>query len=154
MANKAYEEKRIEAESEVTTFLGRLTYALQSGKANINFQRDRKVDENRDEKHTNRYTMLSLFPDEDEVAVLKRELSSLTDQDYIETVKDRRYKKRSEMRVFGKRYCDEDVYIKIRVELLNAIAAGGDNYIFVMSFHFAEKLFTDSTFPFRQKRGV
>jgi hypothetical protein len=154
MANVAYEDKRIEELSEVTTFLSRLIYALQSGKANINFQKDREVDEGRDKKHTNRYTMLTLFPDEDEVAVLKRELSSLTDQDYIETVKDKRYKKRSEMRVFGKRYNDEDVYIKIRVELLNAIAAGGDNYIFVMSFHYAEKVFTDSTFPYRQNRGV
>lgn len=65
-----------------------------------------------------------------------------------------RYIKRSEMRVFGKKYDGKDVYMKIRVELLNAIAAGGDNYIFVMSFHFAAAAFADNEFPYRQNRGV
>lgn len=84
--------------------------------------------------------------------VLKRELGRLAVQDYIETVKDKRYPNRSEMRVFGKKYIYKDVYIKIRVELINVIDAGGDNYIFVMSFHFAEEEFVEGDFPYR-KRG-
>ena len=56
------------------------------------------------------------------------------------------------MRVFGKKYSGKDVYIKIRVELLNARGMGGDNYIFVMSFHFAEEAFIASDFPYREWR--
>lgn len=148
-----YEEKRIESKLEVTTYLHRLQYALQSGKARINFQKNRIADENRDEKHTNQYTILSLFPDEDEVEVLKRELANLRCQDYIETVKDTRYPDRKDMRVFGKKYTNEDVYIKIRVELINVTGIGGDNFIFVMSFHFAEKVFAENDFPYRKNGG-
>jgi len=43
------------------------------------------------------------------------------------------------------------VYIKIRVELFSSSAYGG-NYIFVMSFHFAEEAFEESDFPY-WKRG-
>ena len=147
---ESYEKKRIENEQEINTYLARLSYALQSGQAKINFQKNRRVDENRDERYTNRYTLLTLFPDEDEVMVLKRELQFLTVYDYVETVKDKRFPSKSEMRVFGKKYSDEDVYIKIRVELLTS--AGIDNYIFVMSFHFAEEAFMDSDFPYRKKQ--
>jgi len=148
-----YEEKRIESELEVNTFVGRLKYALHSGKARLKFQKNRIVDENRDEKYTNKYTMLRLFPDEDEVEVLKRELAHLKCEDYIETVKDARYPERSDMRVFGKKYSNEDVYIKIRVELINVIGTGGDNFILVMSFHFAEKVFVVNDFPYRKNGG-
>lgn len=51
----------------------------------------------------------------------------------------------SEMREFGKVYNGkDDVYIKIRVELLNLYGA---TMTFVMSFHFAEKPFTKEMFP-------
>jgi len=146
---KSYEEKRIENEVEVTTYLDRLSYALQSGQAKINFQIDRRVDVNRDKKYTNRYTLANLFPDEDEVEVLKRELAFLTIENYIETVKDTRFRNKSDMRVFGKKYSNEDVYIKIRVELLTATGS----VIFVMSFHFAERMFLDSNFPYNKSRG-
>ena len=147
--NESYEVKRIENEFEVTTYLDRLSYALQSGQTKINYQKDRKVDENRDTRYTNRYTLSKLFPDEDEIEVLKRELACLTIEDYIETVKDTRFRNKSEMRVFGKEYSHEDVYIKIRVELLTV--SGSD--ILVMSFHFAERVFIDSNFPYNKNRG-
>ena len=150
---EVYEQKRVESKLEVTTYLDRLKYALQSGRARINFQKKRIVDENRDEKYTNKYTILKLFPDEDEVEVLKRELAFLRYQDYIETVRDTRYPDRTEMRVFGKKYFSEDVYIKIRVELISVTGASGDNYIFVMSFHFAEEKFIESDFPYRKNGG-
>lgn len=64
-------------------------------------------------------------------------------------LKDKRFKNRSEMRVFGRQYAGEDVYIKIRVELLDVILSGGGHTIFVMSFHFAEIDFTESDFPYK-----
>ena len=75
-----------------------LKYAIESGSVRINFQRNRKVDEKRNRKFTNRYTISKLFPDEDEVEVLKRELILLTVEEYIETVKDLRFPMSSEVR--------------------------------------------------------
>lgn len=67
----------------------------------------------------------------------------------MKTVKDTRFLKRSEMREFGKVYNGtEDVYIKIRVELLGLY---GNTTTFVMSFHFAEKVFTPEMFPYKKK---
>lgn len=52
------------------------------------------------------------------------------------------------MREFGKVYDGtEDVYIKIRVEVLGAY---GSTTTFVMSFHFAEKVFTAEMFPYKK----
>ena len=55
-------EKTQESELDIRTYLDRLQYAIESGSATINFQRDRRVDTVRDKKYTNRYTMLTLFP--------------------------------------------------------------------------------------------
>ncbi len=144
------EISRIESNAEVITYLDRLKYALENGSAQINFQKERRVDANRNPQYTNRHTMLTLFPNEDAVEVLQREMASLTEQHYIETVQDRKFPKRSEMRVFSKQYSSEDVYIKIRVELFST-SAYGKNYIFIMSFHFAEEAFEDSDFPYRKE---
>lgn len=148
--NNASEKKRIETKLEVQTYIDKLRYAIESGSATINFQRERQVDRNRNKEHTNRYTISKLFPDEDEVEVLKRELTKLTINEYIETVRDTRFPNKSEMRVFGKQYEDKDVYIKIRVELVSVAHASGNNYIFVMSFHFSETEFEKSDFPIRK----
>lgn len=145
MANKA--KTRIESEIEVKSYLQNLRYALDHG-AEISFQAKRLVDEKRDEKYTNQYTVDTLFPDENPVDALKRELKALTAEEYIQTVKDLRFPNRSEMREFGKVYNGkDDVYIKIRVELLGMY---GNTTTFVMSFHFAEKAFTPEMFPYRK----
>ncbi|HOV26027.1 MAG TPA: hypothetical protein PK566_06675 [Pseudobacteroides sp.] len=148
--NHTTEEKRIESKEEIQTYLDRLKYAIRSGSVRINFQIDRKADYGRDKKYTNRYTMNHLFPDEDPVEVLKRELSRLIVEDYIETVKDIRFPKRSEMRVFGKQYSEEYVYIKIRVELVSLEQASGRSFIFVMSFHYSERELKDRNFPYKK----
>ena len=125
-----------------------LKFSLNNG-AQIDFQVKRVVDEKRDEKYTNQYTVNRLFPDENPVDALKRELLTLSVEDYMRTVKDTRFPKRSEMREFGKVYNGtEDVYIKIRVELLGLY---GNTTTFVMSFHFAEKAFTPEMFPYKKK---
>ena len=141
---------RIESELEVRSYLQDLRYALEHG-ATVTFQADRQVDQNRDQRHTNRFTVADLFPDEDPVSALKRELKKLTVEEYIQTVKDLRIPKRSEMREFGKIYDGKgDVYIKIRVELLSEY---GNHTTFVMSFHYAEIPFTQEIFPYRMKKG-
>lgn len=139
--------KRIETELEVKAYLQNLKFALQNG-AKLDFQIKRRVDENRNEKYTNQYIVNTLFPNEDPIDALKRELLSLSAEEYIQTVKDLRFPKRSEMREFGKVYNGkDDVYIKIRVELLGIY---GNTTTFVMSFHFAEKAFEPEMFPYRK----
>lgn len=139
---------RIESKIDVQTYLQNLSYALDHG-AIITFQQERQVDKTRDIKFTNKYTVADLFPNANPVDVLKRELRKLTIEDYIRTVKDTRFEKKSEMREFGKVYNgNKDVYIKIRVELLSDF---GNHTIFVMSFHYAEKPFTEDMFPYKKK---
>ena len=139
---------RIESRLEVTSYLQDLKYVLDHG-AKLTFQEDRKVDENREERFTNRFTVADLFPNEDPVTALKRELKTLTVEEYMRTVKDLRFKNRSEMREFGKVYNGHgDVYIKIRVELLSAY---GNHTAFVMSFHYAEIPFADDMFPYKKR---
>lgn len=143
-------EYRIESESEVDTYLSQLRYALDSG-ATIYFQEVRRVDNNREEKFTNRYTIAYLFPKENPEEALRRELKKLTVQNYLRTVKDIRFPNRSEMREFGKIYNgSEEIYIKIRVELLNPLDYG-KHTTFVMSFHFAEKAFSEEFFPYKKE---
>lgn len=141
-------KSRIETELEVKAYIQDLKYALNNG-AQINFQIRRRVDEERDERYTNQYTVNTLFPNENPVVALKRELLTLNVSDYMRTVRDLRFPKRSEMREFGKVYNgQDDVYIKIRVELLGQY---GNTTTFVMSFHFAEKAFTSNIFPYCKK---
>lgn len=140
-------KSRIESEIEVKAYIQNLKFALNNG-AKIDFQAKRLVDEKRNEKYTNQYTVNKMFPDENPVDALKRELSTLSVEDYMQTVKDIRFPKRSEMREFGKVYNGtDDVYIKIRVELLGMY---GNTTTFVMSFHFAEKTFTPEMFPYKK----
>lgn len=139
---------RVESELDVRAYLQDLKYALEHG-AKLTFQEDRQVDQNRDQRYTNRFTVADLFPDENPVTALKRELQKLTVEEYMQTVKDLRFPKRSEMREFGKVYDGKgDVYIKIRVELLSEY---GNHTTFVMSFHYATIPFTPDMFPYRKR---
>lgn len=138
---------RIESALEVKAYIQNLNYALDHG-AKIQFQIQRRVDEKRNIRYTNRYTIQTLFPNENPTEALKKELRTLTVAEYMRTVQDLRFPRRSEMREFGKQYHGtDDVYIKIRVETLNQF---GDSAAFVMSFHFAEKAFTQDMFPYKK----
>lgn len=129
--------------------LDNIAWAISSGGSLVYLVEDRKVDEKREKRYTNRYTLATLFPQEDVVVAVKRELCTLSAADYIETVQDIRFPKRSEMRVFGKRYTDDDVYIKFRVELASVKHGNGENHVLVMAFHFSERAFQESDFPYR-----
>ena len=74
--------KRIESLQDVQMYIADLRYTIRNG-AKINVQIDRKVDEGRDVRYTNRYTVATLFPNESPVDVLKRELLTLSEKDYI-----------------------------------------------------------------------
>lgn len=81
-------ESRIEERLEVSTYISRLVYALENNNAKVTFQEERQVDKNRPIQNTNKYTVAQLFPDEDPVEAIKRELKTLKIEEYIETVKD------------------------------------------------------------------
>jgi len=77
----------------------------------------------KDERFTNRFTVGDLFPNEDPVDALKRELLKIETENYIETAKDIKFPKRSEMRIFGRRY-NVDVYIKTELNLCRLVWLG------------------------------
>ena len=140
------ELSRVETELEVSSYIQKLIYALDHD-AEITFQIERKVDDERDYRYTNKFTVADLFPDESPTEAIRHELRTLKVSEYIETVKDTRFPRRSEMRVFGRDYSGKgDVYIKIRVELMGD---NGKHTTYVVSFHYAEKSFNEDTFPYR-----
>lgn len=139
---------RIETKKEVNSYLANLRYSLDNG-AGITFQIERKVDDMRAIQYTNRYTVAELFPNENPEEALRQELKTLAVENYMRTVKDKRFPNKSEMREFGKIYEGHgDVYIKIRVELFSK-ENNGNHHTFVMSFHFAEKPFGENDFPYK-----
>ena len=143
---------RIESDTEVKDYIAKIKYALDNG-AEINFQEKRQVDENRNIKYTNGYTVRALFPDENPVDALRRELRTLTVQNYLRTVRDISRPNLSEMREFGKVYHGtEEVYIKIRVEMID-LRSFGQHTVFVMSFHYAQTSFSKEVFPYRTIKG-
>ena len=142
------ETYRIESIEEVKSYLSKLRYAIDSG-ARLYIQEERQVDKNRPEMYTNKFTISDLFPNEDPQIAIKREPKTLTVEEYIKTVKDLRFPNRSEMREFGKIYAgSKEVYIKLRVEILGPV---GQPPLFVMSFHYAMRPFSEETFPYCKK---
>lgn len=138
---------RVETEAEVKAYIQNLKYALNNG-ARIRFMAHRRVDNGREDRYTNWYTVGKLFPKEDAILSIKSELLTLTVENYIKTISDVKYPQKSEMREFGKVYDGEgDVYIKIRVNLLGEY---GEPTTFIMSFHFAERPFSPKMFPYRK----
>lgn len=141
--------KKTETKEDILAFITNIRYCIESGDCKISFQFDRKNDANKDVRFTNRYTINDLFPNENPLDIMKRELVRLKSENYIETIKDLDFPDKSDLRVFGKRYSN-DVYIKIRAELLSKILSG-NNMIFVLSFHFSQYPFGDKTFPFKKE---
>lgn len=139
--------KKIKTKEEVEDFLERLRFVLNQESTIITLQEIRYVDSKRTLEYTNRYALAKLFPNESPKDALRRELKTLRCIDYIETVKDTRYPKLSDFWVFGKKYNGNDVYIKIRVEIVPR------NYVFVMSFHFSTYPFAQGDFPYARGEG-
>ncbi len=87
---------RIESKEEIETYLARLRYALDNG-ASLSIQRERRIDDDREEQYTNKFTIDDLFPNEDRNIAIRRELKQLTSADYLRTVRDLRFPMRSEI---------------------------------------------------------
>jgi len=144
-------DKKTESREDIVAFIANIRYCIKSGDCKISFKSDRKNDVNKDVRFTNRYTINDLFPNENPVNIMKLELIKLKPENYIETIKDLKFPDKSYLRVFGKRYSN-DVYIKIRAELLSKTLSG-NNMILVLSFHFSQYPFNDKTFPYYNKKG-
>ena len=124
-----------------------MRYAIDNG-ARIIIPLDRKSEQGKDEKFTNKFCLNKLFEDKEYTKALSEELKKLTVENYIRTLKDDRFSEQSEFREFGKTYSsDADVYIKTRVEV---IGDDGSRFVFVMSFHFAMFPLTENKFPYRK----
>ena len=67
---------RIESELEVQSYLQDLHYALSHG-ATISFQAERLVDQNRDVRYTNQFTVADLFPTKRKEARIHEDMSVL-----------------------------------------------------------------------------
>lgn len=55
-----------------------------------------------EEKYTNQYTINTLFPNENPVDAIKRELLTLSVEDYMQTVKDMRFPKEVKCESLGR----------------------------------------------------
>lgn len=142
------ERSKIETKTEVQGYIQNLIYSLEHG-AHIDFQPVRRIDAERGIKYSNKFTIEDLFPNEDPLTALKREIQKLKVEEYIRTVKDLKHPKRSEYREFGRVFPEKgDVYIKIRVEVINYY---GGQTVFVMSFHYAFEPLANEYFPYGKK---
>ncbi len=137
------EQQLIFTKEEVETYLARVRYALKDKNTKVSLQTNREVDRGRDIRFTSQFTISNIFPDEDPTDVLKREIGTLSVENYMYSLKDKRHENRSDFYVFAKIY-DDFVYIKFRVELISIKGA----YIFVMSFHYSDKPIDNSCFPY------
>ncbi len=141
-------DRTVKTQFEVQSYLDKLRFALDNDAEPVVVM-DRVSENKKPEMYRNKYTIAALFPDEDPAVVLKQELRSLALDEYLGTVPDDKYSDR-ELWEFGKVYAaDQEVYIKFRVELISAINTGKD-MIRVISFHFAEKPFSEEYFPYKQ----
>lgn len=135
-------EHWIEPIQNVESYLANLRYALDHN-AYIELQLERRVDANRNPEFTNSYTLQDLFANENPITAIRRELYTLSLKNYSSTCKDIRFPAKGNMWEFGKEYSGKDVYIKIRVNLLDEF---GCPKVFTMSFHYAE---TTINFPYK-----
>ena len=144
LSNNKGNIKSIKSKEEVLTYIAKLNYALESTSTLLQFQLDRFTDKERDKRHTNRFTIGELFPNENPSISIKQELLKLNINEYIETVKDLRFPKRSEFWVFGRLYNTGNVYIKLRVDIIERIN------VFVISFHYSTDDLKSLKFPYRK----
>ncbi|MBI9010314.1 MAG: hypothetical protein JEZ05_09850 [Tenericutes bacterium] len=139
------QKRLIDTLEEVMAYLAKLKYALMDSHCQIVFQESRKVDENRNPRFTNIFTISDLAPNQKPTDFIRKELAKLTVEDYQCSVLDTRYPKRKPMYVFAKEYKADNVYIKIRVELLEKV----NSNVFVMSFHYSDQVIGKDSFPYK-----
>lgn len=125
--------KRVQSIAEVKDMLARLKYAIKSNPS-FKIIVTRKSDEGKQLQYTNKYTLDNLFPNESPAEALRNELVTLSVEEYKETLTDDLYPEK-DLHVFIRQYDEQQVFIKIRAELLTST---GRSLLVVISFHFAE----------------
>lgn len=125
----------------IKEYLSKLRFVLENRRCSVYFQELRNCDQDRTIKHTNKFTVNKLFPDENIVNALKRELGLLEVVDYLYSLKDKKFPKKAMLSVFAKKYDGEYVYIKIRVETIVSV-------VVVISFHFSSTIIEDDEFVY------
>ena len=144
------EAKRVESIDEVKGFLAKIKYLFSLKFFSLRIQYERLTDNMRNVVFTNRYTIATLFPDEDPVAALKNEVKTLSISEYMHTMKDSRFPGNTDFRVFGRKYDNhpDHVYIKLRVEIIPPKTNSPQNNVYIISFHFSDHSLTDTDFPY------
>lgn len=126
--------KYIATKEDVLAFLSDLREILLSDNYDLDILL-RKKKEKPDDEYTTENTLLSLNFDTEDV---RDELLSLTEKEYLETIKD--FKDPANFYpfwVFGKVIQSRDVYIKVKIRSKKT------NKVFCISFHFARYPFNE-----------
>lgn len=137
----------IEDRSEVLAFLAKLKHMLENQRTIIKLENNRKSDQYKKIEFTNRFTFSDLFPNENPVEVLRRELNLLSICEYMHTAVDVINPKAPNYYVFAKKI-GKYVYIKIKIVVFNGSTPGQPDTALVMSFHYAEYMIDDKSFPY------
>lgn len=110
----------------VQIFLTELKTILISDKCELDIL-PKKKDEDSTDPFTTQNKMIDLGYDTDDV---KRELLTLTEKEYIETIVDSKDSTKPPFFVFGKKITQKDVYIKVKIRDKST------NKVFCISFHY------------------
>lgn len=119
---RGYLQESIEA---VKHFLKKIQNFLTNDTCQLDIQRRRR-NKNPNDPNSTINTLLSLNYDEEDV---KNEILSLTIEDYIETVKDKKKVDGKHYRIFRKKIKGREIYIKLKICDVNRIH--------LISFHYA-----------------
>lgn len=119
---------------EVIAFLREIKHILSLEDCELDILLKKK-DEDDSDPYTTANTMLDLDYDTDDV---KNEILSLSQKEYIETIKDNKDTTRPPFWVFGKAIKKRDIYIKVKIRDKRS------NKVFCVSFHYAR-------FPLKSK---
>lgn len=119
------DDEYIEEIEKLKFFLKKLKHLLNDSNCQVDIQKLRRGEDNRDPNNTNN-TMIDLGYDSEDI---REELLTLKVGDYIKTVKDRRYTNTPNYWIFSKNISGRDVYIKFKIRSVNKIH--------LMSFHYA-----------------
>lgn len=133
-------EKKIDSLETVNMYIDQIHYIIDH-LGEIVLIKKRKSENNRPLLYTNLGTLNDLYPDDNIIEMIKIALYSLDAKDYLYTTTDRQRKNQPPLLVFGKKIKIQDVYIKIRIGIL-------ENRIKVLSFHYALYSINSKDYPY------
>jgi hypothetical protein len=138
---------RTESIQDVRLFIDELRAVLSVKKSEIYLLEIKSSEAGRPKFMSNIATISELFPDEFPHIALRRELMKLSHQMYMHSMADMYFPLTASFHVFGMRYGDKDVYIKLKIEFETDKSLKNGTVI-VISFHYSTKKFSGSDFPY------